>query len=255
MGWFGDSLKLGGKALKWAGPAALAPLTGGASLALYGVYGQQDANAKNMQLAREQMNFQERMRNTEVQARVKDLIAAGLNPALAYQQTASSPSGQTAQMENALSGAATTAIQARRAKAEIDNMRATNENISADTDIKRATEANLHLQNLLLQTDTSAQSLDARQRKLWWEAEKVRKEIDNVIENTQITQAQREQVQRLTNHIVKEKQAQAITAELGVTEAEANQQLWETIQGWGKAAGLASGLMNKLRVIIFRRAQ
>lgn len=59
-------------------------------------------NRANKQIAREQMQFQERMRNTAYQSAVKDMQLAGLNPALAYQQGgAATPSGASAQMENA----------------------------------------------------------------------------------------------------------------------------------------------------------
>lgn len=81
-----------------------------------GALGQSSANKANLRIAREQMKFQERMRGSAYQAAVKDLQLAGLNPALAYQQGgASTPSGASAQMENAaapLAAGATSAGQA-----------------------------------------------------------------------------------------------------------------------------------------------
>lgn len=68
-----------------------------------GAIGQSNANKANREMAREQMAFQERMRNTSYQSAVKDMQAAGLNPALAYQQGgASAPSGASAHMENTM---------------------------------------------------------------------------------------------------------------------------------------------------------
>jgi len=75
-------------------------------------YGQERTNAQNAALAREQMGFQERMSGTSYQRAVADMMAAGLNPMLAYSQGgASTPSGQTAVMQNALGAGATSATQ------------------------------------------------------------------------------------------------------------------------------------------------
>lgn len=88
---------------------AIAPLIGAALIGaagsiaggLIGKSGQSSANQANYEIAKEQMEFQERMSNTAHQREVKDLREAGLNPILAAGGSgASSPSGASIAMQN-----------------------------------------------------------------------------------------------------------------------------------------------------------
>lgn len=95
-------------------------------------FGAREANRANRQMAREQMHFQERMSNTAYQRMTQDMREAGLNPILGLNSGgASAPPGATATMQNELQGALNSAVEVRRANAELENLKAQNKFIEA----------------------------------------------------------------------------------------------------------------------------
>ena len=123
----------------WALPAAIAgsAIAGGAMSSA----SQAAANETNIKIAAQNRRFQERMSSTAYQRAVADMRAAGLNPAMAYQQGgASSPAGSTTTVEptlgklgSAVSSAGGVAMEAAARRANIAQINAQTEKTSAET--------------------------------------------------------------------------------------------------------------------------
>ncbi len=101
---------------------------------------QKDRDFQSQQ-AQRSMDFSERMRNTEWQAGVADMQAAGINPALAYSQGgASAPmgdagSGSRADQQDVIGNSVSSAMQFMRLKADIDAVNAQTAKTKAETPV------------------------------------------------------------------------------------------------------------------------
>jgi len=147
---------------------AIAPLVGAALIGaagsiaggLIGSSGQSSANAANRAIAREQMEFQERMSNTSHRREVNDLRAAGLNPILsAGGSGASSPSGASIAMQNpntdlakGVQAASSSAVAYREKKATLDLLEQQSQKTAGDARASNANASMKMMENDVMRT-------------------------------------------------------------------------------------------------------
>jgi hypothetical protein len=157
------------------------------------------ANAASAEQAAKQMEFQERMRDTQYQTAVKDMKASGLNPMLAYSQGgAGTPSGAM--------GSVSTATMKNSAAAGIQGYQAISMN-EADIDLKKATTVGTTASTLKTEADTIKTAAD----------------IGYILENTKLNQEQQANLkvqlnklnQEIANLKATEKYTSAATGKVG----------------------------------------
>lgn len=121
-------------------PAIVGAVAPYAISAIGGLLGGIFNNRSNAKEAAKNREFQENMSNTAAQRSTADYIAAGLNPALAYDRTASSPGGAQAVMGDVFQSAANSASAYAKARNDAKAL-------NMDNRLKEAQIGATHAQN------------------------------------------------------------------------------------------------------------
>lgn len=224
---------------------------------------QESANRTNIKLQKDQLEWQEKMANTEWQRGTQDMLAAGMNPMLAFSQGgASSPNVSAAQvipedgMARAVTSAATSLGQTALMAANIDNIkantrvaeeRARQEEVTANRMISE-TIGGGDLPPSIMETRWGKERDEAKRAKAEREAAEMETDILRAIQSSRIASA-KSQANILEKQVDFE-EARKILEQLKIPEARAMANWFEMVGAASPAAKATMSIASWVKYII-----
>lgn len=124
--------------------------------------GQSSANRANSREAQKTREWQEKMSGSNYQRMMKDMELAGLNPILGLSSGGSPVGGSpTATSQSTTEKGVSSALEARRLRADVANLEAMNKKIHSDTSLNEAL-TRVNAQRVLLDSITNASEVALR---------------------------------------------------------------------------------------------